>query len=640
MGAAKKVYHISIKFEQKNWILLMLSERCFYMKALKTLLFVTLLMPLAASMPQITEANEKKRLDQDGNYTSVCVNGNLIYESQHNFLPRGFYGNYPDSGIVEIGGKAGDINGKPIPKLTWSKSGRFMASIQFDKDPHQFITAEYIGKLGFEISVEIPGQGDLIVDNYVNANSFDEIFLKDDDVYVFPANYPSSLISPFMTFWTKSHAALFTFSMYEGYKLNYIRLTYGDCPERIVNASIFEEVLDPIPLINEKYTKNDCSRRDYTANIGSHPVYNLISQYGTIYSKDFLLNSFAFRDEYDGELCHITEIEDPNNYFTYGAKADIGSKFTIYLIARDKANNISKITINFTVLDKRAPTVQAFDNKVKRVSYTSDLNSAEFINRFFIVKDNYDKQLTMSVKLQSGLDVPTDQIGSFPCRLIVSDSFNNISTLDFGLELYDDISPVIESEQDEMVLSPTKTVSETYIKSLFTAYDEIDGELEVEIVNNEYSGHENEIGSHIVEVEAIDSSGNVSTKKMIILVQDNEGPIFYAKESFLTVTQGDVPTLDEITESLIRQALIPNKNYVTKEIIEGENLTNNLSVGLYQMKLHLVADDESEELIMLTVKVIGKEDINVTDQSISFWEAIVLFFINIWNKIVEFFTNS
>lgn len=610
------------------------------MKIFKSLFLITLLLPLAASIPQITKVSKKRLLEYDGDYTSVCVNGNLKYESQHNFLPQGFYGNYPDSGIVEIGGKAGDINGKPIPQLTWSKSGRFMASIQFEKDPHQFNTAEYIGKLGFEMSVEIPGQSDLIVNNFVQAKSFDDIFIKNDDVYSFPANYPSSLISPFMTFWTEAHAVLFTFNMYEGYKLNYIRLIYGDCPEAILNASIFEEVNNPIPLINEKYTKNDCSRENYTVSVGTSPVYNLVSQYGTVYSKDFLLNAFAFRDEYDGEWHHITEVEDPDNYFTYGAKADIGSKFTIYLVARDKAENISKITINFTVLDKRAPTVQAIDKKVKKVSYTTDLNSREFIDRNFLVKDNYDQELSIKVKLQSGLDVPTGQIGSFPCRLIVSDSFQNITTLDFDLELYDDVCPIIESAQDEMILSPTKSVSETYIKSLFTAYDEIDGELEVEITTNEYSGHENEIGSHLVEVKATDSSGNIATKKIIILVQDNEGPIFYAKESFLTVTQGDVPSLDEITESLIRQGLIPNKNYMIKEIIEGEDLTDDLSVGLYQMKLHLVADDQSEELVMLTIKVIEKEDINVIDNSISFWEAIIQFFINIWNKIVEFFTGK
>ena len=114
------------------------------MKIFKSLFLITLLLPLAASIPQITKVSKKRLLEYDGDYKSVCVNGNLKYESQHNFLPQGFYGNYPDSGIVEIGGKAGDINGKPIPQLTWSKSGRFMASIQFEKDPHQFNTAEYL----------------------------------------------------------------------------------------------------------------------------------------------------------------------------------------------------------------------------------------------------------------------------------------------------------------------------------------------------------------------------------------------------------------------------------------------------------------------------------------------------------------
>ncbi len=584
----------------------------------------------------------KEKLNYDGSYNSVCVKGNLSYKQGANFLPKGFYGNYYDVGIAEIGGYAGDTSGSLLPTLTWNGSGRFMASIQFDDNITQFKQADFVGKLGFEMSVYVPGQGDIYLDGRKEAFNFEKLFTYNSvtNLYIYNSSFQDNPINPAMTYWPEGKSVLITFSMKDGYQLNYIRVTYSDQPSLITNAAIFSEVANPVPLMSQEYTDNDCSKDSYTVNVGSSPVYNLVSQYGTCYSKNFFLDSFVYKDEYDDDTNHVEIIEDPDQYFTLGSTAPIGSKFTIYLVAYDSSYNRSQVTINLTVADQRAPTLQQVSQGTIKASYQEVLDHDSFIDKYFLIKDNYDAEVDADFRLKSGSDFPNYQIGDFSCILEAEDSFGNESELEFTLQLYDDVPPQIIAQQTELILAPNKYMSEQAIINLFTAYDEVDKNIEVKITSNGYKGNENQIGVYAVKVQASDSSQNIATSSITIIVQDDEGPVFFAKESFITVTKGNVPSLDEVIESLIRQGIIPNLNYTEKSIIEGPLLDDSLEVGLHQMRLYLKAESGDEEMVLLSVKVVESSDLNVEDVSLSFWDKFINFFIELWNKIVAFFTGQ
>lgn len=617
------------------------------MKKTRIILFLSsLILPIGASLPQVRdEIKAPVKEVNSPSYNSVCINGNLQYKEHRNFLPKGFWGNYPDLGIAEIGGKAGDVNGYDVPELSWAKTGRFSACLLLDRPLDSFPESSYLTSFGYELSVYIPGEGDEVSTVLVEGTSFADAFAKTTDDS-FTLQYPGTILpatNPVATYWNdnegESYAFLLTFYMGEGYKFNYLKVYYGDTPVRILNASISDSIGLPTDYGKDEYTENDCSFTSHMVRVGTHPVYNLKSQYGSVYSQDYLLSCFMAKDDFDGEESHITIIEDPENYFSYGAEAAIGSKFTIYLYAYDKAENSSYVTINLTIADTRPPRIEKRSEEII-TSYKTDFSSDEFLNESFSISDNYFGKLTSEVTLENGEAIPSQTVGDFDSLLTVTDYFGNTSKEAFKLKIIDDIAPEITAEQDELIISPTKVISEAYIENLFSAYDEIDGDIEVTLETNEYTGHEDEIGTYKVVATAVDEAGNTASKTLNIIVQDDEGPVFYAKESFLTVTEGDVPSLDEVTESLIRQSVIPNRNYITKEIVEGLPLDNDLPVGLHNLTLHLIADDESEEFVQLSVKVVEAKDIGVQDASLSIWDRIVQFFITLWEKIVAFFTGQ
>ena len=128
---------------------------------------------------------------------------------------------------------------------------------------------------------------------------------------------------------------------------------------------------------------------------------------------------------------------------------------------------------------------------------------------------------------------------------------------------------------------------------------------------------------------------------MTIRVEDKEGPLFYVKETFLTVVEGEVPSLDDIVDALIRQQIIDNKVYVQKEVVEGEEINDRLKAGTYQVRLRLVDEEGEEESVLLTIEVVKKEAMeDVSSGTMTFWQRFIQFWVDLWNKIVAFFTGK
>lgn len=572
------------------------------------------------------------------NSNSVCTSGNLnVVSSKNNILPTGFYGNHPDTGVFEIGNKGGDPFAETLPTMLLGSSGRYNIFIQTKETISALSDATTLGKVGYELAFDTPDGEikDTIISNDVRLDSFLD-FVEVSGDFSSPTRGDSSL-SSFLRYTASIKTYSISFNYQAGWRLKYFRLYYSNKPFNLNNVGISYQNTTLENMVNTYYNGEDCSYRNYTTNVGTNPVYRLNSQYGTVYSKDYLINSFIARDSSDGSYIRPT-LEDPDNYFNEGAYASLGKEFTVYLTAEDNYGNESKITLIMTIVDTKAPTIIPINSDIT-VSYKTDFNSDNFLNEHFIFKDNYDFSPTFSITLENGQQVPENQIGKFECVLTAEDSSGNKARKPFTMTLIDDVAPIISTEQEDINLNVENILSEDKIISFFSAYDEIDGNIDLEVIENTYKGHEKIIGEYRVTVQAEDRSGNTSRKTIYISVKDSQGPTFYAKESFLTVTEGEIPSLEEVTESLVRQGIIPNQIYKTKEIIEGQGLTEDLPIGLHQMKLRLVSDNDEEYLINLSIKVVEKGEIS-SPVKMTFWQRFCQFWIDLWNKIVAFFTGE
>ncbi len=180
-------------------------------------------------------------------------------------------------------------------------------------------------------------------------------------------------------------------------------------------------------------------------------------------------------------------------------------------------------------------------------------------------------------------------------------------------------------------------MSKQSILNLFSAVDEIDGTTEVVVTTDTYSDNYNKVGNYDFVVTSTDKSNNASTKAIKIYVSDNSGPVWFAKDAFLTVTQGKVPTLSEVAESLIRQGVVPNKTYVDVYETEGEKLNDSLVLGIHNIRLALEDEDNEVVEVALTVKVVEEKDMNTEEViTLSWWQKFITWLKQIWENIVSF----
>ena len=572
--------------------------------------------------------------------STVCINGNLAdsRSTVKNILPTGFYGNHPDQGVLQVGGRAGNPFGKAVPEMHLPESGRYVLSFRFEEGITDLDEARYLGRVGYILTVRIGG--DLVEEKILSNESRLDAFLQKGPTgnYTCPERGQEDPFS-FLMYDAKKNVFTITFDYETEWTFVSCELFYSDVPAKIENVSLYKNVYPQEEIYAAKYDGVSCLG-DYTENVGSNPVYDMTSQYGTVYSRDFLVQSFLAKDDCFPEGIHPT-IEDPDDYFKKGKRADVGTRFVVFLKAQDFYGNASRVTLNITVADTRAPNIVMLHGDKIETSYATDFDNDEFIDENFVISDNYDKNPKFKIQLEDGGEIPQDRIGSWNAIILVEDTFGNRTAKTFELRLFDDVPPVITSQGDELVLGRKTKYSREKLLSLFSAEDAIDGHVDVIVVEDTYLNHEEEVGEYVFRVKAEDRSGNVSEKEMTIRVEDKEGPLFYVKETFLTVVEGEVPSLDDIVDALIRQQIIDNKVYVQKEVVEGEEINDRLKAGTYQVRLRLVDEEGEEESVLLTIEVVKKEAMeDVSSGTMTFWQRFIQFWVDLWYKIVAFFTGK
>lgn len=588
----------------------------------------------------------KEKLPVGNDFNAVCVQGNLYETSKKNRLPIGFSGNHPQDGIYEIGGKAGDPNGAELPLMSLSGSKmRLGASITFEKNIQELPFAEFRKKLGYSCSMVKPDNTFLEYTYLEEASSFSNLFNWFEEYGVgHDKDTVSDGVDFKMTAWVKANAILLMFDMPSGYRLKSLSFIYGDYPLKITNAALFPEHNPPEEYMNIAPSGTDCRAKSYTRKIDASKTYHIQVQKGTIYSKDFLLSQFVVRDIFDGSEEFASEIKDPGNYFTAGDKADIGESYPITLVAKDRAGNTTELHLVLDVVDTMGPLIQTKESDFIKTGYNTDFQQEDVVSNYFYVQDYSQGPYEYSMLLKNGDPLPK-AIGTFPSLFRAKDQSGNVSEYPVTLEFFDDVPPVIETEHDELNLSEKVLLSLDQLLSMFHIFDEIDGELEGEIVENTYSANARQAGKYVFTMEAKDKSGNIARKSINIQVNDEEGPVFYTKEGMFTVMQGEIPSLEEIVSSLIRQGVIEDEEYLRYEIVQGGELSQDLSIGKHRYTLELEKEDQSRTYadFVLDVKekrqVIGEEKEEKKPKELNFFQKILQWFKDLFRKIKEFFQN-
>lgn len=555
-----------------------------------------------------------------------------------NYLPPSYWSNYPQTGTVEVGGYAGDSTSQKVPNLGFrsERGNNFLFTITFEENPLSFESSYVPLNLGFMLEMETPEQGILQKTDYRAQPSLQEIFVQKEGSEIAGPEVNTEKFFTSQYIVPKAKAICVSFVLPKDGVIRNFRFTYAKRCYKIKNV-VLSLFVDEVERVTDLTYPGDYTiYQEQGIDPHKKEVISLNSQYGSIYSIDYLIHKFPFQDKETKRMYYFDRYDDQEGYFQTGDAASIGKIYSIKCYYSKSNQSIENLTIQFKIVDYVGPSISFIDGNEITTSYRVDTNSKEFIDSHFLILDNCQGSVDAKVMLYNGNAIPKNTLGRYECRIVAYDQNKNRESAPFQLNIIDDIPPRIYHKADEIFLSKDTPVDDTYLLSLFYAEDEIDGTLPMEVVEDTYTPNKTALGSYHFTVSAKDSSLNETKENITITVVDETQPVFQVKECYFTVYYGNIPTVEDVIETLISQKVLEDRHYSQWEIIEGEELGESLSLGIHKMTLSL--QDENGETVRVKLTMEVKEAKNVRTETL--WQVIVNFFRKLWNNIMNFFSKS
>ena len=235
---------------------------------------------------------------------------------------------------------------------------------------------------------------------------------------------------------------------------------------------------------------------------------------------EYLKSLLIAIDETDGDLTDQIQID----FDTFTGHEDEVGEYEIVFSVSDKAGNKSTFTMKILVQDKTAPVITG--PATIELSYT-EATTAEALKSRFSVSDNVDSDLTLAIESDT-YTASSSVPGKYRIIYSATDKSNNKGTKTVDVTVKDDVAPIITgADKVEKSLSSILSIDE--IVEEYSANDAIDGNVEIVIEEDGYTGHGNKVGNYNVTLTATDKSGNKATKKIVVSVFDDIKPLWYVK---------------------------------------------------------------------------------------------------------------
>ncbi len=184
---------------------------------------------------------------------------------------------------------------------------------------------------------------------------------------------------------------------------------------------------------------------------------------------------------------------------------------TVLITAKDDKDNTANSTLTFNIIDEIAPVLTLIGSDEIVIDY-NDTYKEPGVEAV----DNYDDDLEVNIIGE----VDNGTIGSYEITYSTADNAGNETVIHRTVVVKDQTEPVMTLEGDEFI---SATLADLYVEAGVSAYDEIDGELEV-VCYNQYGEVcdkiiLNQAGEFVIKYEATDSSGNISEIHRQIIVE-------------------------------------------------------------------------------------------------------------------------
>ena len=349
-----------------------------------------------------------------------------------------------------------------------------------------------------------------------------------------------------------------------------------------------------------------------------------------------IIKNIVVVDETDS---YVDIVVEEDNYTGY--ERELGPH-DVVLSATDDSGNKSSITITIVVTDVTNPVITG---KHEYMSNMSNPITEDEIRANLSASDNVDDNLVLEL-VDDTYTGNEQEVGVYYVSYkVVDDSTNESELFIVYVNVYDDIKPIISGENNYTIGS-TGIISSEYIISKLNSTDNVDHDLEIRLVEDNYTQYSTILGTYKMIFECFDSNGNVSDPYVVnINVIDNIPPVFWVSGDFFSVDESVTLSHQQIVEVLLRQANIDYTNVVSYSV----NPTTNYSInggnapGVYMLSYEVKMNDGSIVSLNSQVNVLGEEEVQENDEKVqveqrvrNLKEKIKDFFNNLWKWIVKY----
>jgi hypothetical protein len=165
-------------------------------------------------------------------------------------------------------------------------------------------------------------------------------------------------------------------------------------------------------------------------------------------------------------------------------------------------------------------------NSVILVNVDQPLSVAEILESF-TAYDAISGDVTSSIAVIANTYTQNQQtVGTYAMTIRAFDQAGNHTTVTFSVRVIDVTKPVLTGPSELIVAYPNVKTMQSILAE-FSVSDNYDapGTVPITVVSNEYVGNETVLGDYAIVFEAEDTSGNKTTKTLILRVQDRAEPL-------------------------------------------------------------------------------------------------------------------
>lgn len=258
------------------------------------------------------------------------------------------------------------------------------------------------------------------------------------------------------------------------------------------------------------------------------------------------------------------------------------------------------IASNWEVGDIQAPSIDGQNYFI--VNVNNMLSKEEILSNISAVDDT--DGIVEVVIDSTDYDPLNRKVGDYTMNVSASDKAGNKTTAVITIKVVDIDKPVI-SGTNSYTVEYDAPVSLDTIKGALTVSDNYDTGLELQLIQDNYTGHEREVGVHTITFKSVDSSKNESDVYTVTVnVRDTKKPVISAPGT-INVPTNKLFTLDELKAKIsVSDGLDgPITEY---EIVGYENYQANYkTVGTYT--INITAKDKNNNTATAIIKIITSD---------------------------------